>query len=112
MRKLLTASACLLALAGCTQAQVTTALQTPTGQLFCAFQTAGGPMVVALVDAAASAAQPGAAPVAIIATGTTKAVVDADCAAAGPGGVAVSPPSTPVPTVAIVTPTVAVAAPK
>ena len=81
-------------LVGCSQAQVDTALATPPGQLFCAVQVAGGgAIVVALVDAEASAAAPGAAPVAVIATGLTKAKVDADCAAAG--GIAVSPPANP-----------------
>ena len=93
-----------LLLAGCTQAQINTAMQTPTGALFCAIQTnGGGAMVVTLLDAEASSAVPGAAPVAIIATGLTKAKVDADCAAAG--GIAVSPPpaTVVVPQVAVVT---------
>ena len=86
---------CLIGtVSGCSQAQVNTALATPQGQLFCAVQTGGGgAVVVALVDASASAVAPAAAPVAVIATGATKAVVDADCAAAG--GIAVSPPANP-----------------
>ena len=85
---------CLLGAAGCSHAQVETALATPQGQLFCAVQVnGGGAVVVALIDAEASAATPSAAPIAVIATGLAKAVVDADCAAAG--GIAVSPPANP-----------------
>lgn len=98
-------------LAGCTQAQINTAMQTPTGALFCAVQTAGGgAMVVTLVDAEATALTPATSPVAILATGLTKMKVDADCAAAGASmggvGVAVSPPAnvSAVPLVAVVQP--------
>lgn len=83
-------------LAGCSDTQINTALSSPSGQLFCAIQTAGGGTVVAgLIDAEASAVAPGATPIAIIATGATKATVDADCAKAGAGGIAVSPPANP-----------------
>jgi hypothetical protein len=109
-----------VALAACSATQVNTALQTPTGQLFCAVQTAGGgAVVVGLINAEATAAGvavPGVAPavpLAVLATGAAKATVDADCAAAG--GVAVSPPANPTaaPQVAIVSPKAApaVAAP-
>lgn len=94
MRRFALASACLLGLAGCKATAVTTALSSPAGQLFCAVQTAGGgAVVVGLVDAEASALSPAAGPIAVIATGTAKQTVDADCAKAG--GVAVSPPAAP-----------------
>ncbi len=64
------------------------------GQLFCLIQQAGGGQaVVALVDAQVQAAAPTAAPVAIIATGATKAFVDAACAKAS--GVPTTPPADP-----------------
>lgn len=93
----------LIGLAGCvsacSQSQVTAALSTPAGQLFCAVQTSGGgTVVVALVNAEVTAAAPGAAPVAVMATGATEAQVNADCAAAK--GVPVAPPA--VPTTAVV----------
>ncbi|HTI81716.1 MAG TPA: hypothetical protein VL614_14810 [Acetobacteraceae bacterium] len=94
-------------LAGCSNSSITSALSSPAGQLFCAIQTnGGGTAVVGLLDAQASAAAPTLAPVAIIATGAAKAQVDADCAAAGTGGIAVSPPANPatVPQIAIVPP--------
>jgi hypothetical protein len=92
-------------LAACSQSQVTSALATPTGQLFCAVQTSGGGTIVAgLVDAEAATAGAAAGAAAVIATGAAKATVDTDCAAAG--GVAVSPPANPAaaPTIAIVPP--------
>lgn len=94
----------LLALGGCSASQVTTALSSPTGQLFCAVQTGGGgAIVVGLIDAEATAASPAAAPIAVLATGAAKATVDSYCAQAG--GVAVSPPTNPatVPQVAVKT---------
>ncbi len=84
----------MLALAGCTAAQVQSAVTSEPGQLFCAVQAAGGgAIVVGLVDAEATALAPAAAPVAILATNASKAFVDSACAAAG--GIAVSPPSNP-----------------
>ena len=96
-----------LLLSGCSVAQnaaVTKAMATPAGALFCAIQTTAGPLIVTAVDAQASALAPASAPVAIIVAGMAKAQVDADCAAAGPGGVAVSPPAAAVavPQVAVV----------
>jgi hypothetical protein len=86
-------------LAGCStaqvaaeEAQINTALRSPVGQLFCTVQrNGGGEMVVALLNAEATALAPGAAPIAVLATGASKQVVDNACAQAG--GVAVSPPS-------------------
>jgi hypothetical protein len=84
----------MLALAGCTAAQLQSAAKSPAGQLFCAIQTAGGgAIVVGLINAEASAVVPAAAPVAILATNVSKAFVDSACAAAG--GIAVSPPVNP-----------------
>lgn len=89
-----------LGLGACSQPQATKALAMPPGQLFCAFQLAGGgQMVAGLLDAAASAAGPEAGVAAVIATGATKAQVDADCQAAAAnvagatGAVPVSPPT-------------------
>lgn len=96
----------LVALAACTPGQITAAASTPAGQLFCAVQLAGGgTVVVGLIDAQASAVSPAAAPVAILATGVAKSVVDSYCAKAG--GVAVSPPADPAaaPKIAVVTAT-------
>ncbi len=96
---------------GCTPAQEQTALATPAGQLFCRIhQAGGGELTVALADASVMASNPGAAPLAIIATGATKLYVDAACAAAAPAGgsaVPVPPPAGPV-----VVPIVAVTPPK
>lgn len=100
-------SCAVLGLAACSAAQITSAASTPAGALFCAIQTAGGgAMVVSVVDAEASAAAPTAAPIAVIATGAAKSFVDNVCAAAGPGGIAVSPPANPAaaPQVAVVVP--------
>lgn len=91
----------VLGLGGCTAAQ----LATPQGQLFCAVQTQGGGTIVAgLVDATATTASQVAAPLVVIATGATKAFVDAACGAAG--GVAVAPPanSATAPQIAVVPP--------
>jgi hypothetical protein len=104
MRTLILASV-LLGLGACSSAQLQTAASTPTGQLFCAVQTnGGGALVVAAIDAQASALAPAAAPVAVIATGATKAFVDSVCAKAG--GIPVSPPANPAaaPSVAVVVP--------
>lgn len=100
----------VLIVTGCTPAQEQTALATPAGQLFCRIHQAGGGIAtVALADASVMAASPGAAPLAIIATGATKAYVDAACAAAAPAGgsaVPVPPPVGPVvvPIVAVTPP--------
>jgi hypothetical protein len=89
----------LLTVAGCSATQVNTALNSPTGQLFCAIQTdGGGTLLATVVDAAATAASPGLSPVAVIATGATKTFVDNACAQAaanvgGTSGVPVSPPA-------------------
>ncbi len=100
-----------IALTSCTATQEQTALATPAGQLFCRIhQAGGGELTVALADASVMASNPGAAPLAIIATGATKLYVDAACAAAAPAGgsaVPVPPPAGPV-----VVPIVAVTPPK
>lgn len=73
-------------------AGITSALQSPTGQLFCRVQTeGGGSFIVGLVDAEATALAPPAAPVVVVATGAAKIVVDAECAMVD--GVATSPPA-------------------
>jgi hypothetical protein len=101
------------ALCACSPAQITTALASPTGQLFCEIQTnGGGAFVAGLTATAASSAAPAAAPLFVIATGAGEAAVNDDCAKAaksvpgGRSGVPVSPPATPVnvPQVAIVAP--------
>ena len=91
----------LLALAGCSTAQV--AKVTVAGQLFCAINTADGPIVAGLIQAAAPLAG-ASAPAVILATGATEAFVKAACAAAG--GIPVSPPTDPAtaPQVAVVPP--------
>src|ERR1039457_3903366 len=103
-----TIAACsLLAVTACSGTQITTALSSPNGQLFCAVQTGGGgAIVVGIINAEATVANgamgaPEATPLAVIATGAAKATVDAECAKAG--GIAVSPPVNPttVPQVAI-----------
>lgn len=107
----LPAIAALCVLASCgpnAQTKIDTALASPAGQLFCAVQTSGGgAVVVGLVNAEIVGAAPGAAPVAVLATGASKAFVDAACAKAG--GIAVSPPPVPAaaPVVAVVPPKVA-----
>lgn len=95
------ALACLLALGACSGGQ------TP-GQLFCQFQTAGGgTAIVGIIDGAAAAEIPGAAPVAILATNMGKDYVDKVCAQAaanqgGSAGTPVSPPPAAVGSVAVV----------
>ena len=95
----------LVALAACTPAQTQKALSSQEGQLFCAIQTSGGGAVVAgLVSAEAGTVAGPAAPLAVIATGATKAFVDQACASVG--GIPVSPPANPAaaPQVAVVPP--------
>jgi hypothetical protein len=107
-------AACALValLSGCTPEQQAGALATPAGQLFCSVHNAGGgTATVALADASVTASNPTALPLAIIATGATKAFVDAACAAAAPAGgsaVPVPPPGGPVvvPIVAVTPPPV------
>jgi hypothetical protein len=85
-----------LVVGGCTpteNAKLSAAASSPAGQLFCAVQAVGIPMVVGMLDAEASALAPSAAPVAVLAAGMAKAYVDAICAKAG--GIAVSPPANP-----------------
>ena len=99
----------LIALSGCQQGAVTSALSSPAGQLFCRVDTTAGPTVVGIIDATATAGLGGAAPVAILATNATAAVVQADCQAAAAvlgakGGGPIPPPSVPGSNVAI-TPT-------
>jgi hypothetical protein len=80
--------------------QVGEAFESPKGQLFCKIQLdGGGTLVAGLVDAAATAAAPGASPLVVVATGQTKAFVDEACAKAalqvahGVTGVPVPPPT-------------------
>jgi hypothetical protein len=82
------------------KAKIDLAIMSPPGQLFCSIQLAGGGTVVAgVVDAAATAASPGLGPLAVLATGQTKAFVDEACAkaaqqvAGGVSGVPVPPPT-------------------
>ena len=90
---------------------VTTALSSPTGQLFCAVQAAGGgSIVVGLIDDAASLV-PGVAPIAVLATNALTADVSTACASAAVAtgsisGIPVSPPPAPsaAPLVAIAVP--------
>jgi hypothetical protein len=88
------AALALWSVTGCSPAQqagVNTALDTPTGQLFCRIQTGGGgALVVAVVDAGAVALTGPAAPLAVIATGASKSFVDNACAEAAKA-LAVSP---------------------
>ena len=77
---------------------------TPTGRLFCAVHSGDHDLVVGLVDIGVGLAMPEAEPVAVLATGATKAYVDAACAQAG--GIPVTPPPDP-----DVAPVVAVALP-
>lgn len=94
MNRLILALAAGIALTACTTAQQQAALSSPAGQLFCAIQTGGGgAIVVGLINAELTGAAPGAAPIAVLATGATKAFVDGACAKAG--GIAVSPPAVP-----------------
>lgn len=89
-------------LTACSAPQINTALSSPPGELFCSIQLAGGgSMVGGLVSAEASALLPGAAPIAVLATNSGVAAVNADCAkaaqsiAGGVSGVPVSPPPNP-----------------
>ena len=96
----------LALLAGCsvTQQAQFVADARVAGQLFCAVNTATGPIIVGLITAAAPAINGPAAPTVILATNASKAFVDAACKAAG--GIAVSPPiaAPVVPQVAIIPP--------
>lgn len=92
--------------AACTpaaQTKIDTALATPAGQLFCAVQTASGPLVAAVIEARVSGAVPGSATVAVLATGAAEAWVNGVCAKAG--GIPVSPPANPAnaPQIAVIT---------
>ena len=100
-------------LAGCTDAQnakVSAAITRASadaqvaGQLFCGIATKNGPLIVAVIDATATAAAGSAAPVVIMATNATAAFVRSVCDAAG--GIPVSPPPAGqvVPNVAVVPP--------
>jgi hypothetical protein len=90
-----------LLLYGCAASQraAVSAAKSPPGQLFCALQSEGGVYVAGLIDAEASGLSPTGSAVAVLATGLTKARVDADCALAGTSvggsGIAVSPPADP-----------------
>jgi hypothetical protein len=82
------------------KARLDAAIVSPPGQLFCSIQLAGGGTVVAgVVDAATTAAAPGAGPLVVLATGQTKAFVDEACTkaaqqmAGGVTGVPVPPPT-------------------
>lgn len=113
-----------LILAGCSpaaQTRIDAALVTPPGALFCQIQLAGGGAIIAAVTSAVvTGAAPAAGPLVVVATGATRAAIDADCAKAaasvqgGVAGVPVSPPVNPatVPSVAIVAPASPVAAVK
>ena len=95
----------VFALSSCST--VTTALSSPTGQLFCALdEGASGQIVIGVIDAAASAYSAG--PIAVLATNATQSYVQAACAAAAvsagaKAGIPVSPPVTVVSNVAVVT---------
>lgn len=83
-----------VALVACTAAKINQILKSPAGQVFCAIQTGGGgAIVVGLINAELSALAPVGAPVAVLATGASKAFVDGACAKAG--GIPVSPPADP-----------------
>lgn len=84
----------IVAMAGCTQQQVQTALATPAGQLFCAVNTIGGGTIIAAITTdIAAGVNPLLQTVSVIATNATKAYVTNACAAAG--GLPVSPPPVP-----------------
>jgi hypothetical protein len=86
-----------LGLAACSPAddtKIAAALASPTGQLFCKVQMAGGgSMIAGVTDAEATALAPSLAPVAVIATGLAKTRVDDLCneAAVRAGAVAGTP---------------------
>jgi hypothetical protein len=97
--------------------KINQAIASPTGQLFCEIQLAGGGTVVAgVVDAAATAAAPGAGPLAVVATNQTKAFVDEACRraalqVAGVAGAPVPPPTGAVQQVQVVPPPNQITAP-
>ncbi len=106
MTRYLTLAALALSLGACTltpsqTASVDKALASPAGQLFCSIQlNGGGSVLVGVIDAAATASAPGAAPVAVLATNMGKAFVDSACTQAAQSvtastgvGIAVSPPA-------------------
>lgn len=112
MRNTLLLGGALLALAACSTADqnhVQTALASPLGQLFCAIESDGGPIVAGMIDSAANpmgatGAKASAGQLAVIATGKSAAFVAATCKAAG--GIPVSPPANPAaaPQVAVAVP--------
>ena len=105
--------ASMMACSPAQQAKTDQVLSSKPGQLFCQVQLAGGGAVLAgVVDAAATAAAPGAEPFVVVATGQTKAFVDAACARVAqqtPGAISGAPvpppaPAAPVQQVAITAP--------
>lgn len=84
-----------------TQTAINNGLASTPGQLFCAIQLSGGGTIVAgIVQAAISSAAPTTAPIAVIATDTSKTFVDAACmqaakAVGAVNAIPVSPPSNP-----------------
>ena len=110
MRRILLCALLAGTLAACTTAQMQQAAQTPAGQLFCAFQMAGGGTVIGgIVNGAAAGANAGLGAVAVVATGATAAFVNDQCAQAARGltgavsATPVPPPANPaaVPQVAV-----------
>lgn len=83
----------LVALGGCTAAQLQTAAV--DGQLYCAKATAAGPLVVALANAAA----PGSPGISVI--GKASSAVAYACSKWDAAAEPVAPPATAVPTVAV-----------
>lgn len=92
--KFLACIATAISLGACTAAQLS-AVST-VGQEFCAKATADGPLVVSLVDTLGAP---------VLVTGIASDVVAAACRAWDAAAVPVSPPTSVVPTVAIVKPT-------
>jgi hypothetical protein len=101
-------------LIGCTQAKVDTALNSPYGRLFCAFETNGHAQIVGALIATSAQAAAGpvagsmASQVVIMATNAGSAYVQKACAQAAANigalaGVPISPPApgVPVATVAV-----------
>lgn len=92
------AAAAMLALASC--ADGSNPLATVPGQLFCAIELAGGGTIVTAIVRKNIPAGPGKQ-IVVLATGQTKAYVDAQCAAAAAqttgakGGSPVPPPAAP-----------------
>lgn len=78
----------------CTPSQLAAAYA--DGQLFCSRATTAGPLVVAIATTLGAP---------VLVTGLASGVVAAACKAWDAGAVPVSPPTTTVPTVAIVSPT-------